>query len=47
MATVERPPGKYADIVVLDRDIMTIPEEEIPDAQVDLTILAGEVRYRR
>ena len=40
-------PGKYADIVVLDRDIMTIPEEEIPDAQVDLTILAGEVRYRR
>jgi predicted amidohydrolase YtcJ len=40
-------PGKYADIVVLDRDIMTVPEEEIPGAQVDLTILAGEVRFRR
>jgi len=40
-------PGKLGDIVVLDRDILTIPEEEIPEARVDLTIVGGEVRYRR
>ncbi|TVR64961.1 MAG: amidohydrolase [Gemmatimonadales bacterium] len=40
-------PGKLADIVVLDRDILSIAEEEIPGARVDLTILGGEVRYRR
>ncbi len=40
-------PGKLADIAVLDRDILSIPEEEIPQAQVDLTILGGEVRFRR
>ena len=40
-------PGKLADLVVLSRDIMTVPEEEIPGARVDLTILGGEVRYRR
>jgi predicted amidohydrolase YtcJ len=40
-------PGKLGDIVVLDRDILTIPEEEIPEVQVDLTIVGGEVRFRR
>jgi len=40
-------PGKYADVVVLSKNIMTIPEDEIPSAQVDLTILAGTVRYER
>jgi hypothetical protein len=40
-------PGKLADIVVLSRDIMTVPEEEIPTARVDLTILGGVVRYTR
>lgn len=39
-------PGKLADLVVLSRDIMTIPEEEILSARVDLTILGGEIRYR-
>ncbi|HUF75728.1 MAG TPA: amidohydrolase [Longimicrobiales bacterium] len=39
--------GKLADIVVLDRDILTVPEEEIEDTRVDLTILAGEIRYER
>ena len=38
-------PGKLADIVVLSRDIMTIPEEEIPATQVVYTIVGGEVRY--
>ena len=40
-------PGKLADIVVLSKDIMRVPEEEIPTAQVDLTIVGGEIRYRR
>jgi hypothetical protein len=39
--------GKLADIVVLDRDIMTVPDYEIADARVDITILGGEVRYER
>ncbi|HSG49374.1 MAG TPA: amidohydrolase [Longimicrobiales bacterium] len=39
--------GKRGDITVLDRDILSIPEEEIPQAQVDLTIVGGEIRYRR
>jgi predicted amidohydrolase YtcJ len=40
-------PGKYADIVVLSKNIMTIPEDEIPSAKVDLTILGGRIRYER
>jgi predicted amidohydrolase YtcJ len=40
-------PGKLADLVVLSKDIMTVPEEEIPTAVADLTIVGGVVRYRR
>jgi predicted amidohydrolase YtcJ len=40
-------PGKLADIVVLSKDIMRVPEEEIPTAEVDMTIVGGQVRYRR
>jgi hypothetical protein len=40
-------PGKLADIAVLSRDILTIPEEEIPSARVDLTVLGGVVRMAR
>src|SRR5690606_12939111 len=39
-------PGKLADIVVLSRDIMTVPEEEIPGTQVVYTILGGRIRYQ-
>jgi len=39
-------PGKLADIVVLDTDIMTVPEEEIPGTRPVYTILGGEVVYR-
>ncbi len=38
-------PGKLADITVLSRDIMTIPEEDIPEAQVVYTIVGGKVLY--
>ncbi|MGD8330003.1 MAG: amidohydrolase [Acidobacteriota bacterium] len=40
-------PGKLADITVLSDNIMTIPMEQIPQARVDLTIVGGEIRYRR
>jgi predicted amidohydrolase YtcJ len=37
--------GKLADIVVLSRDIMTIPTEEILGTRVELTIMNGNVVY--
>jgi predicted amidohydrolase YtcJ len=40
-------PGKYADVVVLSKDIMRVPEGEIPGARVDYTIVGGAVRYAR
>lgn len=40
-------PGKLADIVVLSQDILTVPEAEIPNTRVDMTIVGGEVRYDR
>jgi predicted amidohydrolase YtcJ len=39
--------GKYADMVVLSQDIMTIPEAEIPKTQVLYTIVGGKVRYKK
>jgi len=40
-------PGKLADVTVLSKDIMTIPEEEIPTARVTYTIVGGKVLYRK
>jgi hypothetical protein len=40
-------PGKLADIVVLSQDILTVAEEAIPDTEVDMTIVGGEIRYER
>lgn len=34
-------PGKLADLVVLSDDIMTMPEDRIPEAKVLTTLLAG------
>jgi predicted amidohydrolase YtcJ len=36
-------PGKLADMVVLDRDIYTIPPMEIAQAQVVMTIFDGQI----
>ncbi|MBP7705968.1 MAG: amidohydrolase [Candidatus Aminicenantes bacterium] len=38
-------PGKLADLVVLDRDIFTVPPEEIGNARVRLTVFDGRVVY--
>ncbi len=40
-------PGYLADVVVLSKDIMTIPADEIPTADVVYTIVGGKVAYRR
>jgi hypothetical protein len=37
--------GKLADMIILDRDIMTCPEEEIKDIKVLRTFLGGETVY--
>jgi predicted amidohydrolase YtcJ len=40
-------PGKLADITVLSRDILEIPEASIPEARVLYTIVGGQVLYER
>jgi predicted amidohydrolase YtcJ len=40
-------PGKYADITVLSKDILKIPEDEIPSAKVSYTIVGGKVAYKK
>lgn len=37
--------GKLADVTVLSKDILRVPEDEILDAKVLLTIVGGEVKY--
>jgi len=39
--------GKLADLVVLDRDIFTIPPEEIAAVKVALTVFDGKVVHRK
>lgn len=39
--------GKLADITVLSKDILTIPEEDISTTEVVYTIVGGQVAYRR
>ena len=38
-------PGKLADIVVLDRDYFTCPEDEIRDIRVQATVLDGSILH--
>jgi predicted amidohydrolase YtcJ len=40
-------PGKYADITVLSKDILKVPEDEIPTAKVTYTIVGGKVLYKK
>lgn len=43
--TIEK--GKLADMVVLSQDIFRIDPDEIPDTQVEMTILGGRVVFER
>ena len=38
-------PGKYADLLVLDRDYLTVPPDEIKDIKPVLTMVGGKVVY--
>jgi predicted amidohydrolase YtcJ len=40
-------PGKLADITILSKDIMTVPEEEILEAEVLYTIVGGKIKYKK
>ena len=37
--------GKLADVTVLSRDIMTIPEDDILSTDIVYTIVGGKLRY--
>jgi len=38
-------PGKYADLLILDRDYLTVPEDQIKDIRPVLTMVGGRVVY--
>lgn len=38
-------PGKKADFVVFDKDIMTVPQSEILETRVRATVVDGRVAY--
>ena len=39
--------GKAADFTVYDKNIMEIPEDEILQAKVQLTVVGGKVVYQK
>lgn len=38
-------PGKFADLLVLDKDYLTVPEEQIPDIRILMTLVGGKVAH--
>ncbi len=40
-------PGKFADLVVLEQDIMTVPEKSIESMKVLATMVGGKIVYQR
>jgi predicted amidohydrolase YtcJ len=40
-------PGKYADFVVLSQNLLTVPEDRIPETVVEMTFVGGELKFRR
>jgi len=40
-------PGKFADMVVLDHDLLTVPEDQILSTKVDMTVVGGRIVYER
>jgi predicted amidohydrolase YtcJ len=39
-------PGKYADVTVIDRDILRIPDAELGEARVRMTIVGGKLAWQ-
>lgn len=40
-------PGKWADLVVLSDDYLTVPEDKIPSIRVSMTMAGGRIVYER
>jgi hypothetical protein len=40
-------PGKLADLIVIDRDILSLPPEELLETKVMMTIVDGKTVYQR
>jgi hypothetical protein len=40
-------PGKLADIVIFGQDLMTVPEEQLAQTKVAMTIVGGKVLFER
>jgi predicted amidohydrolase YtcJ len=38
-------PGKRADLVLVDRDVLTVPPQELKDATVLFTMWGGKIIY--
>jgi predicted amidohydrolase YtcJ len=39
-------PGKLADITILSQDLLTIPDDEIMNTEIVMTIVGGRIRYK-
>jgi predicted amidohydrolase YtcJ len=40
-------PGRHADFIVIDRDYLTCPVDQIRDTQVLRTVIAGKTVFAR
>ena len=40
-------PGKYADLLVLDRDYLTVPADQIKDIKPLITMVGGKIVYEK
>jgi predicted amidohydrolase YtcJ len=40
-------PGKLADFIVIDRDVLTVPGDQLKDVQVLQTFVGGELQYEK
>ena len=40
-------PGKYADFVVLSKNLLTVDYREIPSAEIEMTFVGGELKYQK
>jgi predicted amidohydrolase YtcJ len=38
-------PGKWADFLVLSKDVFTVPDAEIPSVRVELTVIGGQFAF--